>query len=114
MEPVLILRKFCRSDPVEFSVTHLDLLLRGEAHHDTVEATLWSLDSTAAHKQCPELDKEGGVYDGPQRTKMMARPWHRPNLPHPILFALVLFLIGSSTDNLYMTGKPFFPRIYVS
>lgn len=30
----------------------------------------------------------------------------RLNLSHPILFALALFLISSSTGNLYMTGKP--------
>ena len=48
---VLILLRFRLSDPLKFPVTRLDLLLRGEVHHDTIEATLWPLDSTAAHRQ---------------------------------------------------------------
>ena len=52
------------SDSLKFLVTHLDLLLRGEAHYETIEATLWSLDSTTAPREMsegyfiPELDEE--------------------------------------------------------
>ena len=52
------------SDSLKFLVTHLGLLLHGEAHFETIEATLWSLDSTAAPKELsegyfiPELDEE--------------------------------------------------------
>lgn len=52
------------SDSLKFLVTHFDLLLRGEAHYETIEATLWSLDSTAAPREMsegyfiPELDEE--------------------------------------------------------
>lgn len=52
------------SDSLKFLVTHFDLLLRGEAHYDTIEAILWSLDSTAAPRELsegyfiPELDEE--------------------------------------------------------
>jgi hypothetical protein len=51
-------------DSLKFLVTHLDLLLRGEAHYETIEATLWSLDSTTAPREMsegyfiPELDEE--------------------------------------------------------
>jgi len=52
------------SDSLKFLVTHLDLLLRGEAHYETIEAILWSLDSTTAPRELsegyfiPELDEE--------------------------------------------------------
>jgi len=52
------------SDSLKFLVTHFDLLLRGEAHYETIEAILWSLDSTAAPREMsggyfiPELDEE--------------------------------------------------------
>jgi hypothetical protein len=52
------------SDSLKFLVTHLDLLLRGEPHYETIEATLWSLDSTTAPREMsegyfiPELDEE--------------------------------------------------------
>jgi hypothetical protein len=52
------------SDSLKFLVTHFDLLLRGEAHYETIEATLWSLDSTTAPREMsegyfiPELDEE--------------------------------------------------------
>jgi hypothetical protein len=52
------------SDSLKFLVAHLDLLLRGEAHYETIEATLWSLDSTTASREMsegyfiPELDEE--------------------------------------------------------
>jgi hypothetical protein len=52
------------SDSLKFLVTHLNLLLRGEAHYETIEATLWSLDSTTAPREMsegyfiPELDEE--------------------------------------------------------
>lgn len=52
------------SDSLKFLVTHLDLLLRGEPHYETIEAILWSLDSTTAPKELsegyfiPELDEE--------------------------------------------------------
>ena len=51
-------------DSLKFLVTHFDLLLRGEAHYKTIEATLWSLGSAAAPKELsedyfiPELDDE--------------------------------------------------------
>jgi hypothetical protein len=52
------------SDSLKFLVTHLELLLCGEAHYETIEATLWSLDSTMAPREMsegyfiPELDEE--------------------------------------------------------
>jgi len=52
------------SNSLKFLVTHFDLLLRGEAHYETIEAILWSLDSTAAPRELsegyfiPELDEE--------------------------------------------------------
>jgi hypothetical protein len=52
------------SGSLGFLVTHLDLLLRGEPHYETIEATLWSLDSTTAPREMsegyfiPELDEE--------------------------------------------------------
>jgi len=52
------------SDSLKFLVTHLDLLLRGEAHYETIEAILWSLDSATAPRELsegyfiPELDEE--------------------------------------------------------
>ena len=52
------------SDSLKFLVTHLDLLLRREPHYETIEATLWSLDSTTAPREMsegyfiPELDEE--------------------------------------------------------
>ena len=42
------------SDSLKFLVTHLELLLRGEAHYETIEATLWSLDSTTAPREMSE------------------------------------------------------------
>ena len=42
------------SDSLKFLVTHLDLLLHGEAHYETIEATLWSLDSTTAPREMSE------------------------------------------------------------
>ena len=71
------------------------------------------------------------VYDGPQRTKMMARPWHRPkrqpgvyyapsqsqSQSHPDLFVLAPVLILAMpfpsvfhcpTDNMYISGNPIY------
>ena len=51
-------------DSLKFLVTHFDLLLHGEAHYETIEAILWSLDSATASKEMsegyfiPELDEE--------------------------------------------------------
>ena len=51
-------------DSLRFLVTHFDLLLHGETHYETIEATLWSLDSATAPKEMsegyfiPELDEE--------------------------------------------------------
>ena len=51
-------------DSLKFLVTHFDLLLRGEAHYETIEAILWSLDSATAPREMsegyfiPELDEE--------------------------------------------------------
>ena len=52
------------SDSLKFLVIHFDLLLRGEAHYETIEAILWSLGSTTAPREMsegyfiPELDEE--------------------------------------------------------
>lgn len=52
------------SESLKFLVTHFDLLLRGEAHYETIEAILWSLNSTTAPGEMsegyfiPELDEE--------------------------------------------------------
>ena len=52
------------SDSLKFLITHFDLLLHGEAHYETIEAILWSLDSTVAPREMsegyfiPELDEE--------------------------------------------------------
>ena len=39
---------------LKFLVTHFDLLLHGQTHYETVEAILWSLDSSTAPKEMPE------------------------------------------------------------
>ena len=50
----------------EFLTAHSDLLLHGEAHSETTEAILWSLDPIAAPRRLseehfiPELDEEIG------------------------------------------------------
>ena len=52
------------SSSLKFLVTHLELLLRGEPHYETIEAILWSLDPAAAPRELfegyfiPELNEE--------------------------------------------------------